>query len=348
MKTKSKPLEASDPGFDSESFWRHYVATVDGDQGWAEERPQHGKGSNRLFLFLLLFHIFLIGSVVLYNLVSERPRPVFADGSAPARPAASTAKSSPAASAAPASQSGETIEHRVAVGDSLKSIADASGATQEEIAKLNNIDVSTQLAVGSVLLVPKPKARPAPTVLPAPVTPSRVDESVVTIQPTTAAEARIFTAVEPAASSRKTETLATHPPAEVSKAKIEDTPPAAITPSVAVKVEDSPPAAAPKPTESKAMVRTETSTPPATKPAKPVTTATATSKPAEPAKSAPAPATATKAVASGATHTVKPGDTFYSIARKHGVKLDDLMRVNGMPDPAKLREGTVLKLPAKK
>ena len=89
MKTKSKPLEASDPGFDSESFWRHYVATVDGDQGWAEERPQHGRGSNRLFLFLLLFHIFLIGSVVLYNLVSEKPRPVFADGSAASRPAAS-------------------------------------------------------------------------------------------------------------------------------------------------------------------------------------------------------------------------------------------------------------------
>src|SRR6187399_681650 len=94
MKPKPEILEKSDRGFDSQTFWRHYVATVDTDHEWEEERPQQGRGSNRLFLFLLLFHVFLIGSVVLSTLVSERPKPVFVDNSTP--PKNTAAKKTPA------------------------------------------------------------------------------------------------------------------------------------------------------------------------------------------------------------------------------------------------------------
>jgi LysM repeat protein len=375
MKQKPETLEKSDRGFDSQTFWRHYVATVDTDHEWDEERPQQGRGSNRLFLFLLLFHIFLIGSVVLYNLVSERPKPVFVDNSSPTKPSM-TKKAAPPVTQAPSSnvgttvKQGETVEHRVTQGDSLKSIADGAGATQEEIARLNHIDVNTQLAVGSVLRVPKVKSKSSPLVVPVAAQPSHVEPKIVSVQPTTAsATAKMFAAVAPAPSPRKAESVATRLTEEKPRSKVEDSPPPALTPKVTAKIEESPPAASkskvtakveesppaakakapekvedappatkPKPTETKALSRTET--PPAHNAKLADTPKSAAAKPT----SATA---ASKPMASGATHTVKPKETFYSIARKHGVKVDDLMRINGITDAGKLRQGVVLKLPAK-
>lgn len=46
------------------------------------------------------------------------------------------------------------------------------------------------------------------------------------------------------------------------------------------------------------------------------------------------------------THTVAPGDTLYLIARKHGIKLDSLMRANPNIDPYNLLIGTQLCIPA--
>jgi LysM repeat protein len=365
MKPKPEPLEKSDRGFDSQTFWRHYVATVDTNHEWDEERPQQGRGSNRLFLFLLLFHVFLIGSVVLYNLVSERPKPVFVDNSTPMKttvmkkvPAPVT--QAPGSNVITAGKQAETAEHRVAQGDSLKSIADASGATQEEIARLNHIDVNTQLAVGSVLRVPTLKTRPSMSMVPVEGQPSHADAKIISVQATTTpATTKMVASVTPASSPRKAEAVAIKHPEEKLKSKVEDSPPPALKPKVTAKIEESPPpalkpkvtakveesppaakpkapekveeappAAKPKPTEAKAVARTET--PPAH---------TAKSEAAKPATSKPA--------ASGATHTVKPKETFYSIARKLGVKVEDLMRVNGITDPGKLREGAVLKVPAK-
>jgi LysM repeat protein len=360
MKPKPETLEKSDRGFDSKTFWRHYVATVDTDHEWDEERPQQGRGSNRLFLFLLLLHVFLIGSVVLYNLVSERPKPVFVDNSTPTKTtdvkkAPSHATQGPNFNVMTAGKQQETVEHRVEQGDSLKSIADASGATQDEIAKLNHIDVNMQLAVGSVLRVPKAKARSSPSVIPVGMQPSHVEAKIVSVQATTApTNAKMFAAVEPAPSPRKAETVASKLPEDKPMSKVEDTPPPALKPKVTAKVEESPPpapkpkftakveesppTAKQKPTEAKAISRTET-------------TPAHTAKASETAKSENARPVATantsKPVSSGATHTVKPKETFYSIARKLGVKVDDLMKVNGITDPGKLREGAVLKVPAK-
>jgi LysM repeat protein len=49
--------------------------------------------------------------------------------------------------------------------------------------------------------------------------------------------------------------------------------------------------------------------------------------------------------AGDATHTVAPGDSLGSIARKHGVRLGDLATLNNITDPGKIRVGQVLKLP---
>jgi LysM repeat protein len=50
--------------------------------------------------------------------------------------------------------------------------------------------------------------------------------------------------------------------------------------------------------------------------------------------------------AGSGTYTVSPGDTLGSIALRHGVKTGDLATLNTITDPAKLRVGQVLKLPA--
>jgi len=45
------------------------------------------------------------------------------------------------------------------------------------------------------------------------------------------------------------------------------------------------------------------------------------------------------------THTVKTGETLYSIARRAGVSVAQLKRVNNIDDPRQLRSGQVLRLP---
>lgn len=45
------------------------------------------------------------------------------------------------------------------------------------------------------------------------------------------------------------------------------------------------------------------------------------------------------------THTVAAGDTLYLIAKKHGVKLDDVMRANPEIDPYNLMIGSELIVP---
>ena len=44
-------------------------------------------------------------------------------------------------------------------------------------------------------------------------------------------------------------------------------------------------------------------------------------------------------------HTLKAGESLYSIARQHGVTLAELQRVNGITEPTRVRAGTVLSVP---
>jgi LysM repeat protein len=59
-----------------------------------------------------------------------------------------------------------------------------------------------------------------------------------------------------------------------------------------------------------------------------------------------APKAAPAKTASAATHLVKAGETITSIAKKHGVSADALMRANGITDASKLKVGQKLKIPA--
>jgi LysM repeat protein len=57
------------------------------------------------------------------------------------------------------------------------------------------------------------------------------------------------------------------------------------------------------------------------------------------------PESAPPASASGRTHTVQAGETAWGISQKYKVKVDELLRVNGISDPSLLRIGTELKIP---
>lgn len=60
---------------------------------------------------------------------------------------------------------------------------------------------------------------------------------------------------------------------------------------------------------------------------------------------APATAARTAAPRAAATHTVQPGETFYSIARQHRISVDRLMAANPNTQPAALRVGQKVQLP---
>jgi len=68
--------------------------------------------------------------------------------------------------------------------------------------------------------------------------------------------------------------------------------------------------------------------------------------PLSPSASAGSVAAPSAPRAGAGTYTVVSGDTLGGIARKHGVKVGDLATLNTITDPAKLRVGQVLKLPA--
>lgn len=58
--------------------------------------------------------------------------------------------------------------------------------------------------------------------------------------------------------------------------------------------------------------------------------------------------TAAKPAASVSTYDVKKGDTATSIAKRFGVTVDSLLKLNKVSDPKKLQLGQTLKIPAKK
>lgn len=48
--------------------------------------------------------------------------------------------------------------------------------------------------------------------------------------------------------------------------------------------------------------------------------------------------------AQNAQHQVQQGETFYSISRRYGISVEELLRLNNMTDPRQLRTGQVIKI----
>jgi len=74
--------------------------------------------------------------------------------------------------------------------------------------------------------------------------------------------------------------------------------------------------------------------------------------PVVPVNAPPAPASteaassASSASSGPSTYVIQAGDNPWTIAKKHGIKLEELLKVNEIKDPKNLKIGDVLKLPA--
>ena len=356
MKTEPK---TSKPRKDGElanrldmAFWRkHYVATMTADEeNWQQREP--GSNLGRVFIIILLLHVFLIGAVVVYNIISPKTSPMVKaeskptpagtvastaakaasaqknDASGTAKPAASRNDAKPAAPAASDKKEEETGTYEVRSGDNVPGIAAYLGVSAEDLVKLNNLD-SSDLYPGRKLIYPKggtPRAIPIqPKVQPLVARNDTPQEKKADpAKPTTPATPTKIEKQEPAA-----KTNSDAPPKTVetkSAPKKEDQPPA----PVKVKKDELEPAPKPK-TENKTD-KTEI----AKNDSKPKQTSK-TEKPVS------------KDLAGKRVHTVTSKDTLFSIARKYGVKVDAIKKANSnIKDPNVLPDGMKLIIPSKK
>ncbi len=162
--------------------WRkHYVAAITADEdAWPQREP--GSNLGRVFIILLLLHVFLIGAVVLYNVISPKAPPALTSASSePARPSATHSGAAPLAvpkavaisvaantNAGPTTSSAaihsslkpiDTAIYDVRSGDNVPGIAAALGVSAEDLIKLNNLD-NTELYPGRKLTYPKKTVAP--------------------------------------------------------------------------------------------------------------------------------------------------------------------------------------------
>ena len=79
--------------------------------------------------------------------------------------------------------------------------------------------------------------------------------------------------------------------------------------------------------------------------ATPVPTSTPTPSPTPAPTATPTPAPATPTVAASRMYRVRPGDTLSGIAGRFGTTVRELVRLNNIEDPSRIRIGLVLKLP---
>ncbi len=329
--TKAPPT--AKPRGPAPSPWnRHHITAVESStEGYGDAESVSNLG--RVFVLVLIIHIFLIGGIILYNCIHDRPSASVVETKptpvkiAPKKDSAEAAKL--AAAPAPKSVAKPILSdtYKVDDGDSIPSIAAALGVDAQELTKINNIQSSGDLYLGRQLKVPSQNVAP-----PAPVAKAEPVQAKVQ-QLNVAAKAPEHVEEKASRPAEKNDALA--------QLAIADSPPKAIAVKAPEKVQDDPPkperktekimGAAPEPAKPKVVEAKET---PKLKPAaKPETTA----KPLAKAKATPATR----------SYTVGVKDTFYSIAKKFGVTPEELMKLNNAKDASKLRDGSKIKVPAK-
>lgn len=329
---------------------RHYVtATVTQEGEWNQHEPNNGLA--RMFVVMLLLHVFVIGGIILYDFIGEEQTIQQPAASAATKPktgvnAAQSAPPPAATESAPAAIDPTT--YQVRSGDSLPLIIARLGVDKDEFIKLNNLEQDGQIAPGTVLRVPASKAPASP-------------QAVEAAQSMTASHSAPQRESGVSASNRPPEPVespSNHPGAA-------DRPPGSKATLVPLPASpDTNPATAP--VTSLSLASTEPSKPKATppktstipQPARPVPSPSEMAKRPlakadEPPKTATKkPATAdsppkTASKSGGRTHTLAKGETLYRLSTKYGVSVDALIKANNIKDPGKLRDGTKLVIPAR-
>ncbi|CAN5741611.1 hypothetical protein BH11VER1_BH11VER1_08920 [soil metagenome] len=352
MKQKSHSDSKTQSGFNADQFRRHYVSAVDTDQAAAWNETESTGYLGRVFMVLLLLHVFLIGAVVLYNVVADKPKADLVESTSNGKKtdavkkdtvAATKAKPQDSAKPVAPSKTSEMDEYQVRSGDSLKTITDATGVKAEDIIRVNQLDTNGELYVGRKLLLPKKKIEEvAPKAVPVPA-------PVLPIASATPAKTAVTNTVPVAMNPQEVapKMVAKPKTVEMAKLQLEQAQPKPVAVKVDGGVKEMLPEEKPKP-----AVIAESAPPKA----KPVMSGSVANTPEAPkvasvkpvSQKADAAATAKPAsTKSGGSHAVKQGETFYSIARKYGVGINDLMKVNGYTKAGTLRDGVKLKIPSK-
>ena len=337
MKPKNPKSARSSSGLNMEGWRKLYVSGV---ETAAEDVPDTEPSGNlaRIFVVLLLVHVFLIGAIVLYNFMSDRPpRTSLVDNGL----TNSNVKGSQQGAHATNAKSGKTdgaLHYTVASGDTPASIAQKFGIEASALVRENHLE-QVSLYPEMDLVIPgkqTPKvAQSAPVSKPADKpTPVAVIPPAATVP--AAMEVKQDPPKGPAALAQNDKNKAD---SAVPQARLVAPPPA---------VEENPPQEATADTATATSGSTHAATPSKDKPSH---TADSHTKDRDRDQDTPPattkPAKSDKLAASGKTHTVTGKDTLYSISRKYKVKVDDLMKLNNITDPSKLRDGLKLKIPQK-
>lgn len=308
--------------------WRKlHVATMTADEeAWPQREPSGNLG--RIFVLLLLLHVFIIGAVVLYNIITPKssaiaktePTPVAPDKAKSTLTAknlteprsTSTAGSAPLAAIPADNRQSEMAYYEVRSGDNVPGIAAKLHISPEELITQNKLG-STELFPGLKLQYLKKTAPQIVTLSPG---------KSVTF-PTSSNGARVET------SSRidSTPSLGSMPNKKDSTLSGDNPPKAILIKASLPDAGDSTPAP-----RTSAKENGGTSIKPKTETNKPVKTALNKTG---------------KDATSKRTHVVTSKDTLYSIAKKYGVKVSALQKANDIKDPTTLKNGTRLVIPAK-
>lgn len=146
---------------------KHRVAFVTDEGEWNQHEPNTGMA--RMFVVMLLIHVVLIGGIIVYDFMGDEEAPVqtivqTARGQAGASglPQASQEVLNAQASAV-AHPDAESTPYTVVSGDSIRTIAEKHGTSEEKIIQLNRLDKGIQIEPGTLLNVP---AQPVPSAVP--------------------------------------------------------------------------------------------------------------------------------------------------------------------------------------
>ncbi|MBX7207661.1 MAG: LysM peptidoglycan-binding domain-containing protein [Verrucomicrobiaceae bacterium] len=360
---------------------RHHVTafiTQEGD--WNRQEPNTGFA--RVFIAMLILHVFIIGGIILSDFRgSSKPVP-----RAPAVTAAMLTKSSAELSAShtpPAASPGSSDDanyekYTVASGDSLPTIVARFGVDKDEFVQLNHLDQGGGFSAGTVLLIPnrkvaepmlitaartmpeigvKPPSDDAPattsaTTTDAAGTPPPADDAaaVAAAAPDSASTSSSTSGTDtaaPASAADSTTALVPLPEMPADSVAVQEHTQADAPPETAKPVESKTDTVAKEPARQKNTSKKVATAAPAPKPVPPPSEMK--SRPITKADSPPKAQNKTSpAKAAGGTHVLAKGETLYRLSGMYGVSVESLMKANNVKDAAKLRDGTKLIIPAKK
>lgn len=384
MKSKTKKQSPDLGERLSMTEWKkHYVSTVTAED---DLFPQRESGTNlgRIFVLLLLLHVFIIGAVVLYNIVAPKAplasrtdgkpqtlnKPVAktettstaaravtaaptakpAEQPAAQKPAPAVAKIDPPATPKPAPKPVENLlTYEVKSGDNVPGIASALGVNPEDLVKLNNLD-NSELYPGRKLVYRNPAASDTASEAPAAPAPPKlqpVSLNTVTAAPKPKTE-QLKLVVPP---KERTED---GPPKVAVKVNVPDASPDEVPHAVPVKsmsnVEDQPPPAKPKVKsniEDAPPAKPKSESKPKTEEKKKSKSEKSESKTASKSDKDKGESKKSDKASGKKTHIVGAHETLYSISRKFGVSVSALQKANDIKDPTRLRDGSKLVIPSK-